>query len=77
MSLKSAEYVRKYKMFLRRLRHAREAAGLDQTRVARCFGKPQSFVSKCESGERRVDFVELQEFAKLYKKPIQYFTGTD
>jgi hypothetical protein len=34
---------------------------------------PQSFVSKCESGERRVDAVELQIFAKLYGKELSYF----
>jgi len=37
------------------------------------MGKPQSFVSKCETGERRLDVVEVQEFAKLYKRPLSYF----
>jgi hypothetical protein len=41
--------------------------------VSRAFKVQQSFVSKCESGERRVDFVELQYFARLYKKPLTYF----
>jgi len=35
--------------------------------------EPQSYVSKCESGERRVDGVELAEFARLYKKDLAYF----
>ena len=35
--------------------------------------QPQSFLSKCESGERLVDFVELQTFARLYGVPIGYF----
>ena len=33
----------------------------------------QSFVSKCETGERRVDVVELAAFAKLYERPLTYF----
>jgi hypothetical protein len=41
--------------------------------VARKLSKPQSFVSKFESGDRRIDFVELQYLAKLYRKPISFF----
>jgi len=46
---------------------------LTQEDVARRLKKPQSFVSKCESGERRVDVVELERFAKLYDRPLSYF----
>jgi transcriptional regulator with XRE-family HTH domain len=76
-SLKTADYIRKYKRFLNSLRQARKDAGLMQAEVARKLRKPQSFVSKCESGERRVDIVELVEFASLYRKPISYFAGED
>ena len=62
-----------YRRFLVRLRQARTEAGLTQADVARYLGKPQSFVSKCESGERRVDVVELEELAKLYRKPVAWF----
>jgi hypothetical protein len=41
--------------------------------VARRLGRPQSFVSKCESGERRVDVVELAEFGRLYGKGLDFF----
>ena len=34
---------------------------------------PISFLSKCESGERRVDFVELQHLARIHRKPLSYF----
>lgn len=73
MLLKSREYVRQYRVFLQRLRQARKDAGLTQVEVSRRMGRPQSFVSKCESGERRVDFVELQYFARNYKKPLSFF----
>ncbi len=59
------------------LRQARRTAGLTQEAVARHFDKPQSFVSKVESGERRIDASELQEFAKLYGRPFAFFLGDD
>jgi transcriptional regulator with XRE-family HTH domain len=55
------------------LRTARQEAGLTQAEVAAHFERPQSFVSKCESGERRIDPTELGAFAKLYRKPVSYF----
>lgn len=67
---KSADYVR----FARRLREAREEAGLSQAQAARRLGRGQSYVSKSESGERRVDVIELKAFAKLYGVPLSFFT---
>ncbi len=49
-------------------------AGLSQTEAARRLGKPQSYVSKCESGERRVDVVELKAFARVYGLPVSFFS---
>lgn len=63
----------RYRQFLEQLRAARSEAQLTQLQVASELGRPQSYVSKCESGERRVDVVELEAFARLYKKPIGYF----
>lgn len=63
-----------YKSFLKKLRQARVEAGLTQVQAAEKLGKPQSYVSKCESGERRVDVVELKRFSKLYKKTLKYFS---
>lgn len=62
-----------YKFMLRRLIEARNASGETQANVAEKLGKPQSYVSKCESGERRVDVTELQQFAQIYNKPLDYF----
>jgi transcriptional regulator with XRE-family HTH domain len=71
--LKSGEYRRHYRGLLKSLKQARKDAGLTQAQVARRLSKPQSFVSKFESGERRIDFVELQYLAKLYQKPVSFF----
>lgn len=64
-----------HKRMRERLREAREAAGMTQEKVAEHLGKPQSFVSKVETGERRIDPTELEKFARLYGKPITFFLG--
>jgi transcriptional regulator with XRE-family HTH domain len=43
------------------LLNIREEGGLWQTEVARRLGRPQSFVSKYESDQRRLDLIELEE----------------
>jgi transcriptional regulator with XRE-family HTH domain len=43
------------------LRQMRTEAGLTQTEIAQRLGQPQSFVSKYESGERRLDVLELRQ----------------
>lgn len=63
----------RYRAFLRQLRAAREEAGLTQAEVARRLRKRQTFVSKCELGERRVDATELVDFCRIYKKPARFF----
>jgi transcriptional regulator with XRE-family HTH domain len=66
-------YTPEYQRMRGRLREARRAAGLTQETVAKHFDKPQSFVSKVETGERRIDPTELEKFAKLYMKPLCFF----
>lgn len=46
------------------MRAAREASGVSQQELARRLGKPQSYVSKAEMGERRLDVVEYLHFMR-------------
>lgn len=70
---RNAVHTAEYQYLLRRLREARWQAGLTQVQVAKALARPQSFVTKCELGERRIDPVDLQRFAKLYRKPLSFF----
>jgi transcriptional regulator with XRE-family HTH domain len=55
------------------LRQVRTDAGLTQTDVAQRLGQPQSFVSKYESGERRLDILELREVCQAIRIPLPEF----
>lgn len=66
-------YSDEYKKITEKLRMARIETGYTQEQVAEKIGKPQSYVSKSEAGERRLDVTELKKFAELYKKTINYF----
>jgi len=57
-----------------RLREAREYLDLSQEEVAKAVGIPRAAVSLVESGQRRVDALELKKFAALYDRPVSYFT---
>ena len=66
-------YTKDYKDIIERLKIARIEAGLAQQEGADKLGKPQSYISKIESGERRLDVAEMKKFAQIYKKPADYF----
>ena len=63
----------RYAVFLKVLREARERAGLTQVQLARKIGETQTFVSKCERGERRVDVVELRTFCHAFGVDLKLF----
>lgn len=73
--MKKVIYSKEHKYLVERLKQARQEAGLDQKEVAKILKTTQSYVSKVEAGQRRIDVIQLKEFAKIYKKTINYFIG--
>jgi transcriptional regulator with XRE-family HTH domain len=61
----------------RRLKEAREYLELPQDDVARELGVPRTAISLIESGQRKVEALELQKLARLYQRPVGYFTGEE
>jgi transcriptional regulator with XRE-family HTH domain len=74
MGSSKALQAKRYRAFLARLREAREEAGMTQAEVAASMNRPQTWVSKCELGERRVDFVELEDWAAACGKALGFFS---
>ena len=64
---------KEYAVFIERMKKAREETGLRQIDVAKKMKRPQSYISRVESGEYRLDILEVKKFAQLYNKDINYF----
>jgi transcriptional regulator with XRE-family HTH domain len=57
-------YSPEYAVALRMLREAREQAGYTQVELAERLGQTQSFVTKVERGDRRLDIVQLRTICR-------------
>lgn len=55
---------KRYRQLIEQLVEARRRAGLSQERVAHLLGTHQQFVSRYETGERRLDAIELVDVAR-------------
>ncbi len=63
----------KYKRFCRLIIERRRQQGITQSQLAEKLGRPQSFVSKYENGERRIDLIEFMEIAAaLGVDPVEF-----
>lgn len=60
-------------LFQRLVREIRKEAGLTQSELANQLNKPQSYVSKYESGERRLDVIELYEVCAACGVQLEVF----
>jgi transcriptional regulator with XRE-family HTH domain len=64
-----------YALLRAKLREMREQAGITQVQLATCLGKPQSYVSKVESGERQMDFLEVRDYCVACKRDFVEFVA--
>lgn len=60
-------FSRKHEHFRELLAEARRGAGLTQVALAKKLGRPQSFVSKFERGERRLDVIEFLDVTRALR----------
>ena len=60
--MEKSTFTREYAVLRVLLRRFRRDAGITQVQLANSIGETQTFVSRCERGERRLDLVQLREF---------------
>jgi transcriptional regulator with XRE-family HTH domain len=60
-----------------KLRQAREYLGFSQDEVATFLKVPRTAITNIESGQRKVEALELKRLSELYRQPVGYFTGED
>lgn len=73
--MRKSIHTREYAVLLRLLRQAREAAGLTQVEVAKKLKQSQSFVTKMERGDRRLDVVQLRTICLAYGSTLPEFVA--
>lgn len=56
------------------LRQERDEAGLRQVDLAKKLGKPQSYISKYESGEKSLDILEVKEICAVFEITLSDFS---
>ncbi len=62
--MSSSIFTQRHQEFIGFIASVRKAAGITQVELAEWLGKPQSFVSKVERGERRLDVIEFCQVAE-------------
>jgi ribosome-binding protein aMBF1 (putative translation factor) len=70
---RTAKFEGAYDTLLGQLVRARKDVGLTQHQVSKMMGRSPNFMTKCESGQRSIDVMELLELALLYETPVADF----
>lgn len=71
--MEKSVFTREYAVLLRLLRETRETAKITQVRLAERLGTSQSFVSKSERGEIRLDLVQLRRICRALDTTLPEF----
>lgn len=71
--MKKSVFTSEYDLLRTLLREVRKRSGVTQEELAERLKETQSFVSKCERGERRLDLVQLNEFCNALEIPLLEF----
>ncbi|NLE23968.1 MAG: helix-turn-helix transcriptional regulator [Clostridiaceae bacterium] len=66
-------YSKEHQSTAARIKQARIEAGISQEEAAKLLGRTQSYISKIEAGQRRIDVNLLADLAKIYNKRADYF----
>ncbi len=66
-------FTSEYAVFRDSLRELRTEKGLTQSQLSETLGMPQSFVSKYEIGERRLDMIEVRAICQSLGTPLSVF----
>ena len=64
-TVKKTIHREEYQKLLKALEQARTDKGMTQQEIADALGKPQSYISKIENGERRIDVIEFMEICEV------------
>ena len=76
MSLDASLRSLRYRKLVELLHRARNDAQLTQAEVAARMQHPQQWVSQYEREQQRIDFIELEDFARVYARPVHWFQTT-
>ncbi|MEX1185607.1 MAG: helix-turn-helix transcriptional regulator [Gemmatimonadaceae bacterium] len=71
--MRKSLFSKEYSAFLNHLKRARVRAGITQQELAVRLSTTQSFVSKCERGERRLDIIELRAWCGALEVSLPAF----
>ena len=76
MATRRSLHSRNYEIFRAELKRLRKNARITQVELAKRLNQPQTYISKCERGERRVDMIEVRDICRALRVDYVEFART-